>query len=75
LALLHGNVGQALAWNPLVFAGIVGIALFNLYAIVAMAFGLPRVRVQFGAREWRVLRVACMVLVLVNWAYLIHHGV
>jgi hypothetical protein len=72
---MHGDVGGALAWNPLVFAGIVGVALFNLYAIIAMVFGLPRVRVRFGTMEWRILRVACVVLVLANWAYLIHHGV
>jgi len=75
LALLHGRVGEALGWNPLVFAGLAGIALVNLYAAAVLAAGLPRARLSLGAPEARLARVACVLLLAANWAYEIHRGV
>jgi len=75
LALMHGHVSQALGWNPLIFTGLAGMALVNLYAIAVLLGGLPRIRFSFTGREGRVLKWACLLLVAANWAYEIHHGV
>ena len=75
MALLHGRVGEALGWNPLVFTGLAAVALLNLYAIVVLAAGLPRVRFSLRGGQARFLRIACLILLLANWAYEIHRGV
>ena len=75
LALLHGHVGEALGWNPLVFTGIAAMALVNLYAAGVLAAGLPRARLSLGGMEARLLRVACVLLLAANWGYEIHRGV
>ena len=75
LALLHGRLGEALAWNPLVFTGIAALALLNLYAAAVLAARLPRVRLSLTGCEARILRWACVVLLAANWAYEIQHGV
>lgn len=75
LALLHGHPGAALAWNPLVFMGLVGAVLLNLYSAGVLAAGLPRARLSFGRGEGRLLRLGCALLLAANWAYEIHRGV
>lgn len=75
LALLHGHVGEALGWNPLVFTALAGLAVLNLYAAGVLLGRLPRVRLSFSGMEGRLLRVAFVILLAVNWAYEIHHGV
>jgi hypothetical protein len=75
MALLHGRVSEAIAWNPLVFAGLAGIALLNLYAVAVLVARLPRARLSFGGMEARILRAAFVILLAANWAYEIHHGV
>lgn len=75
VALLHGRVSEALGWNPLVFTGLAAMALLNLYAIAVLAAGLPRVRLSLRGGEARFLRIACVLLLLANWAYEIHRGV
>ena len=75
LALLRGHVAGAFAWNPLVFAGLAGLTLFNLYAAAALAARMPRLRLSFNAVEGRILRAASVLLVAVNWGYEIHHQV
>lgn len=75
LALLHGKPGEALGWNPLIFTGLVVLALVNLYAAGAVVAGLPRARLSLNRNEARILRVACVILLAANWAYEIHRGV
>jgi hypothetical protein len=69
LALLHGHVAEAAAWNPLVFAGLAVLALVNLYAVTVLLGRLPRLRLSLGRTEGRVLGVAVLVLLAANWAY------
>jgi len=75
LALLHGHLGAALAWNPLVFAALAGTGLFVLYSAGVLGAGLPRARLSVSRMEARTVRVAAVFLVAINWAYEIHHGV
>lgn len=75
LALAHGRVAEAAGWNPLVCAGVVGLAVANVYAAAVLLTGLPRLRVSLGGREAAVLRAACVLAVLVNWGWVIGRGV
>ncbi len=72
--LLAGRWTEALAWNPLVFAGLVVAGIFAVYAAVVTLFRLPRLRLAgLEKREKIALRVGLVVLLLANWAYLFHH--
>jgi len=75
LALLHGRIGEALGWNPLVFVGLGGIALLNVYAAAVVAGRLPRFRFSLSGLEARIMRVGFVLLLTANWAYEIHRGV
>jgi hypothetical protein len=72
LALLHGRVAEAAGWNPLVFAGLAGLALLNLYAIAVLLARQPRLRLSLTTTEGHILRIAFVVLAAANWAYEIH---
>jgi hypothetical protein len=72
LALFHGHIGEAFGWNPLVFTGLILLAIFNLYAAAVVTAGLPRLRVALGPLDWRFLRVGFMIIIAANWAYEIH---
>jgi hypothetical protein len=70
--LVAGHVGAALEWNPLVFLGLVAVAVFLLYAAAALVFRLPRVRVVFeSAREANFARLGAAIALAANWIYLI----
>jgi hypothetical protein len=75
LALLHGRVAEAIAWNPMAFAALAVIALLNVYAAAALALRLPRVRLRLSPAELRVAGIVGLLVVAANWAYLIRHGV
>jgi len=67
LRLLHGDVAGAWQFNPLLFsvlAGGVALLAFRL------AFGRV-VRVQASRRQRRIAWAVAIVLVLINWAYLV----
>ena len=70
-ALLAGDVGAALAHNPLVFGVLVAMALWAVASAVGWLFGLRAPRVVLGAGEKLALRVGAVVVVLAGWAYLI----
>jgi hypothetical protein len=72
LALLHGRVGEAFGWNPMVFAGLAALALVNLYTAAALVARLPRLRLSVSRMEGRVLRVAFVITMAANWTYEIH---
>jgi len=72
LALLHGNVREAMGWNPLVFAGIVLLILMNVYAATVLAGKLPRVRFSLNEMDGRFIRAAAAILFAMNWAWVIH---
>ncbi len=72
IALLHGDVGTAWHWNPLAFVVYCALALGNVYLLIAIATGAPRLRVaQITSTEVKFLRGLAVVLVLANWLYLL----
>jgi hypothetical protein len=75
LSLLHGHIAAAAAWNPLAFSGLAALGVLNLYAAGAVAGWLPRLRLSISGMEARMAASAGALLVIANWAYLIHHGV
>lgn len=76
LALLHGELAQAFFYNPLFVASLAGAALFDVYAVFAALHVVPRFRIaSVAAGEAAVLRVAALLLIAGNWAYLIWAGV
>jgi hypothetical protein len=75
IALLHGNLPLAWSWNPLAFVAFCAVALFNLYALIVLVAGSPRLRViDWTGAEKNAIRIAVIVLIAVNWAYLLAHS-
>ncbi len=71
-ALMGGDVGLALVFNPLVVAAAFGAAIFMAYAAIVTAFGLRRLRVLGVSRgERRGLLIGIFALIGANWGYLI----
>jgi hypothetical protein len=74
IAFSHGDLSMASAWNPLAFVAICGVALFDLYAAVVLLTRGPRLRVVDWTRgEKNAVRIAVVVLIIANWAYLVAH--
>jgi hypothetical protein len=74
IAFLHGNIFQALSWNPLAFFALCGVAVFDLYAVVMLLGRAPRLRlVDWTRTERNVVRAAIIGVLLLNWIYLLTH--
>jgi Protein of unknown function (DUF2752) len=74
IALLHGNLAAAWLWNPLAFATLCALALYDLYAAIVLLGGLPRARlVDWTARQKTAVRIGVVALIIVNWVYLLSH--
>ena len=74
IALSHGNLSLAWSWNPLALVALCGVALFDLYAATVLLTRGPRLRVTDWTRvEKNAVRIAVIVLIVVNWIYLIAH--
>ena len=75
-ALLHGNIAEAITWNPLMTLVLSGTALYILYAAVVVIGKLPRLRWTPPSRlESRLIGIWLIVLIAANWAYLVWRGV
>ena len=72
IAFLQGNFLQAFSWNPLVFLGLCGVAVFDVYAVVVLLGRAPRGRIVDWTRtERKVVRIAVVCGLLANWIYLL----
>ncbi|MEA3207421.1 MAG: hypothetical protein QOE70_478 [Chthoniobacter sp.] len=69
---LDGSFGAAFLINPLISTAIVGVAVFDLYALVVLAARLPRCRFDTISRP---VRGAAAGAFLLNWAWLVWTGV
>ena len=73
---LRGAFHAAFLVNPLVFATLAGIVVFDFYAATVLALRLPRLRpAQTPARIAMPWRAGCAGLLLVNWLWLLHTSV
>jgi uncharacterized protein DUF2752 len=74
IEFLHGHFHAALLFNPLVFASLCAIALFDVYAFAVLAMRAPRLRLADWKRtEKKVVRILVVALLVLNWAYLLAH--
>ena len=72
IAFFHANLLAAWTWNPLVFVALCAISIFDVYAFIVLMTRGRRLRLtSFSADEKTFLRVAIVIGLLVNWAYLL----
>jgi hypothetical protein len=73
VALVHGDVAQALAWNPLGALLCVLTALGSVYAI-ARQLGAPALQLEWSRGERRGALVALIFVTAVNWTFVALSG-
>jgi hypothetical protein len=72
IAFFHLDLRSAWSWNPLVFAVLCALSIFDAYAFVVLVLRAPRLRVvEFNAAEKNFVRVVAVILLLSNWIYLL----
>jgi len=72
IAFFHLDFWSAWKWNPLVFAALCGLSIFDAYAFAVSVIRAPRLRiVQFTPSEKSFLRLIAVILLLSNWIYLL----
>ena len=69
--LAHGNIVASIEMNPLVAVCFIAAILYLLYSLITLSAGIPRVCIALMDTEKNVLWAGTVVLVLINWAYLI----
>jgi hypothetical protein len=74
IGFVRGDWLGSLHWNPLAFIAYCGIAAFDIYALVVLLTRAPRFRILFSDAEKKAMRVLVVLLVLVNWGYLLTHS-
>jgi hypothetical protein len=75
MQFFHGNFRVALKWNPLAFAGLCAVSVFDLYAAIVLATHAPRWRIVYLTTfEKRFARMLVVALSLLNWVYLLSHS-
>jgi hypothetical protein len=74
MAFLHGDFLASWHWNPLMFSAACALIVFDLYAAIVLLTQRPRLRmVDWTAREKNGVRIAVVLLLAVNWIYLLAH--
>jgi hypothetical protein len=74
ITLLHGNIVAAAGWNPLAFAVLCGLVVFDLYAAIVVIGRTPRLRIiDWSVTDKNVVRIAVIFLLALNWLYLLTH--
>ena len=75
MQFFHGNFLVALKWNPLAFAGLCAVSMFDVYAAVVLATRAPRLRIAYlTSIEKSFGRMLVVALFLLNWVYLLSHS-
>ncbi len=69
--LSHGNMLSAFAMNPLTTLCLISAVLYFIYSLMSVAFHLPRISFLLTDNERNVMRAGVVMLLLVQWAYLI----
>ena len=74
IQFFHGHFLGAIQWNPLVFAALCGLSIFNAYALIVLATRAPRLRIALWTRaEKQYARIIVIAALTLNWAYLLLH--
>jgi hypothetical protein len=67
----HGDISAAVMINPLIALCLIGAVLIFFYTLLTRVFDLPRINVILTRREGNAVRTVVIVLILVQWVYLI----
>jgi hypothetical protein len=74
MQFFHGNFLVALKWNPLAFAGLCAVSVFDVYAAIVLVTRAPRVRIaHLASAEKNFLRIVVVAFLALNWVYLLSH--
>ncbi len=73
VSLVHGELRQALAWNPAGAALCAITVVGTAYLLVRMAGG-PALRLDTSAAERRGMRIGLVLGVAANWAFVFTAG-
>jgi hypothetical protein len=74
IQFFHGHFLAALKWNPLVFALLWGVMVFDLYAFATLTMHAPRLRICFSMQRAKTfVRVSAIAALALNWFYLLSH--
>jgi hypothetical protein len=69
---LHGHFSASFFFNPLALLAFCSVLAYDLYALVILATRAPRLRFEnFSRSEKRLARGAVIILLAVNWLYLL----
>lgn len=72
IQFFHGHFLASLQWNPLVFAALCGVLVFDLYAAAVLATGAPRLRLApLTSSEKTTIRWLVVTALALNWIYLL----
>jgi hypothetical protein len=72
IAFFHLDFWIAWKWNPLVFAALCGLSIFDAYAFAVLVVRAPRLRIaHLTPAEKIFVRVVAIILLLSNWIYLL----
>jgi hypothetical protein len=75
IQFLHGNFTAALWWNPLAFAFLCALSVFDTYAAIVLIMRAPRLRVAALSQvEKNLVRTLVVSLLALNWMYLLAHS-
>jgi len=73
-ALSGGRLAAALAWNPLAAVAAVSCFLAGAASTARRVAGLPAFTLETTSKERTSVRVAAVMVVGANWAYLVARG-
>jgi hypothetical protein len=74
-ALLAGDPWRALAWNPLLFVVLAGVAAWAAASALRFTFSWPVWRPELEPAERRIGWVIGLSIVTAGWLYLVFRGV
>ena len=75
LALLHGDALTAIRINPLASIVYIAAGLYDLHVVMILAAGRRRLRLDgLDQQREKILLLAGLFLVMINWAYLLVAG-
>jgi hypothetical protein len=69
--LSHGDILPAFGLNPLTTLCLISAVLYFIYSLMSVVFDLPRISFLLTDQEKNVMRAGAVILLLVQWVYLI----
>jgi len=69
MALVRGDLGEALRQNPLIVIAALILVIWTLYAFAATLQPRWRRQIQLNSREWTILRFIAILFLAGIWVY------